>query len=177
MHVKDEESGSILEDALKINRIERRLRNVLRGDEDDVRAVARVSSAYTTAAARFEHRLHQMMAADADAGQSPLSSSSPSVSVQNWIDRSYSIVNIQCRDRPKLLFDILCTLTDMEYVVFHATVDTIGNQAYQEFYIRHSDGHPVKSEASRQRLIQGLQSGIERRSRPVRVQSSAREIV
>jgi hypothetical protein len=31
-------------------------------------------------------------------------------------------VHIKCRDRSKLLYDIVCTLTDMEYVVFHAAV-------------------------------------------------------
>ncbi|KAF8748346.1 hypothetical protein HU200_012932 [Digitaria exilis] len=46
-------------------------------------------------------------------------------------------------DRPKLLFDVVCTLHDMDYVVFHGTVDTTGDQlARQEFYIRHADGSP-----------------------------------
>lgn len=137
MHVKDEDSGSTIEDTQKIQQIERRLHNVLRGDGDDICAVARVAAVSSLAVAHAEHRLHQMMSADRDSGQaaeapaSSLSPSPPSVSVQNWIDRGYSIVNVQCRDRPKLLFDILCTLTDMEYVVFHGTIDTVGDRAYQ----------------------------------------------
>ncbi|CAA6673616.1 unnamed protein product [Spirodela intermedia] len=155
MHVKDEDSGSIIEDTQKIQRIERRLHNVLRG---------------TATTFPPSPGLHQMMSADRESGQaaeataSSLSPSPPLVSVQNWIDRGYSIVNVQCRDRPKLLFDILCTLTDMEYVVFHGTIDTVGDRAYQEFYIRHADGSAISSETSRQRVIQRLQSGVERRS-------------
>ena len=67
-----------------------------------------------------DRRLHQMMLADRDYENSE----GVAVSVQNLIERDYSIVNVCCRDRPKLLFDIICALTDMDYVVFHGNVDT-----------------------------------------------------
>ncbi|PWA34207.1 ACT domain-containing protein ACR6 [Artemisia annua] len=57
---------------------------------------------------------------------------------------------VSSRDRPKLLFDIICTLTDMEYVVFHGAVHTGKMEAFQEYYIRHVDGCPVSSEAERE---------------------------
>ncbi|WJX78537.1 ACT domain-containing protein acr8 [Trifolium repens] len=80
-------------------------------------------------------------------------SETPLVTVQNWAERGYSIVNVQCKDRSKLLFDVVCNLTDMEYVVFHATINTRIDQAYLEFYKRHKDGTPISSEPERQRLI------------------------
>lgn len=55
----------------------------------------------------------------------------PDVNVVNWQDRDYSVVTIRCKDRPKLLFDTICTLTDMLYVVFHGNVEAEGPQAYQ----------------------------------------------
>lgn len=55
----------------------------------------------------------------------------PMVSVVNWIEKGYSVVTVRCKDRPKLLFDTVCTLTDMQYVVFHGSVDTEGPEAYQ----------------------------------------------
>lgn len=55
----------------------------------------------------------------------------PNVNVVNWQDKDYSVVTIRCKDRPKLLFDTICTLTDMQYVVFHGNVDTEGPEAYQ----------------------------------------------
>lgn len=195
--VKDEDSGSAIEDAQKINLIERRLRNLLKGDNDIRSAKTAVSMAVT----HTERRLHQMMFADRDYERAPAAGDSPppSVSVQNWSERGYSVVYIQSRDRPKLLFDIVCTLTDMEYVVFHATIDTDSTQAYQvlkntvfdeensdsfaigcsalwlgisvewmqEFYIRHTDGSPISSEAERQRVIQCLQAAIQRRESEV----------
>ncbi|KAG5588904.1 hypothetical protein H5410_039418 [Solanum commersonii] len=58
------------------------------------------------------------------------SSDTPIVSVLNCLEKGYSVVNIQCKDRTKLLFDVVCTLTDMQYVVFHATINSAGDRAY-----------------------------------------------
>ncbi|KAJ8506182.1 hypothetical protein OPV22_007068 [Ensete ventricosum] len=167
--VKDHHSGSPIADAHRVHRIEARLRNVLRGDHDVRGAKTTVASPMMT---HSDRRLHQLMFADRDYGRvssdetslSSSSSSKLSVSVQNWTERGYSVVNVQCRDRPKLLFDVVCTLTDMGYVVFHGTVGTDADRAYQEFYIRHMDGGPISSEAEQQRVIQCLQAAIERRA-------------
>ena len=53
------------------------------------------------------------------------------VTLDNCLERRYSVVNVQCEDRPKLLFDIVWTLTDLEYVVFHATIDSQGPHTFQ----------------------------------------------
>lgn len=163
IYVKDCESGSSIEDSQKINIIEGRLRNLLKGDNDIRSAKTTVSMAVT----HTERRLHQMMFADRDYERKSVvapNHESPVVTVQNWVERGYSVVNVQCKDRTKLLFDVVCTLTDMQYVVFHATINTAGDRAYLEFYIRHSDGTPISSEAERQRVIQCLQAAIERRA-------------
>ncbi|KAJ6703692.1 ACT DOMAIN-CONTAINING PROTEIN ACR4-RELATED [Salix viminalis] len=163
LFVKDCNSGSPIEDTQQIDRIEARLRNVLKGDNDIRSAKTMVSMAVT----HTERRLHQMMFADRDYERKPIlqpSGDSPAVTVQNWVERDYSVVNVQCKDRTKLLFDVLCTLTDMEYTVFHATIKTSGDRAYQEFYIRHADGTPISSEPERQRVIQCLQAAVERRA-------------
>lgn len=55
----------------------------------------------------------------------------PHVTVMDCTEKDYSVVTIRCRDRPKLLFDTVCTLTDMQYVVFHANVDAETTEAYQ----------------------------------------------
>lgn len=125
IYVKDCDSGSSIEDSQKINRIEGRLRNVLKGDNDirSARTCVSMNGTHT------ERRLHQMMFADRDYERKP-SAESPLVTVQNSVERGYSVVNIQSKDRTKLLFDVVCTLTDMQYVVFHATANTSGEQAY-----------------------------------------------
>jgi UTP:GlnB (protein PII) uridylyltransferase len=57
-----------------------------------------------------------------------------SVTVENCSDKGYTVVNLRCPDRPKLLFDTVCTLTDMQYVVYHATVIAEGPEAYQVLF-------------------------------------------
>ncbi|CAL5198046.1 unnamed protein product [Lathyrus oleraceus] len=175
IYVKDCTSGTSIEDSQKINRLEARLRYVLQGDGDIRSAKTSISDVVI----HPERRLHQMMFADRDYQKSPIfkfASETPLVTVQNWAERSYSVVNVQCKDRAKLLFDVVCNLTDMEYVVFHATINTRIDQAYMEFYIRHKDGTPISSEPERQRVIQCLQAAIERRScEGVRLEFSAED--
>ncbi|KAF5729897.1 putative amino acid binding protein [Tripterygium wilfordii] len=176
IYVKDYNSGSPIEDSQKIDRIEARLRNVLKGDND----IRSANMSVSMSAMHTERRLHQMMFADRDYERKPIlqltGDYSPVVSVQNWAERGYSVVNVQCRDRTKLLFDVVCTLTDMDYLVFHATINTAEDRAYLEFYIRHTDGTPINSEPERQRVIQCLQAAVERRaSEGVRLELSTRD--
>lgn len=165
IYLKDCDSGCSIGDSQKIEKIEARLRNVLKGDNDIRSAKTSVSIAVT----HTERRLHQMMYADRDYERSAIIKTSgeynsPLVSVQNCLEKGYSVLNIQCKDRPKLLFDVLCNLTDMQYVVFHATINTTENGAYLEFFIRHTDGSPISSEAEKQRVTLCLRAAIERRA-------------
>lgn len=128
LYLTDNETGCPVEDSEKLEMIKGMLRNVLKGDNDIRSAKTSVSLAVT----HTERRLHQMMFADRDYDRMPIVEScddAPVVSVQNYLEKDYSVVNIHCKDRNKLLFDVVCTLTDMEYVVFHATVDTSGDRA------------------------------------------------
>ncbi|KAL6556846.1 ACT domain-containing protein acr8 [Orobanche hederae] len=164
IYVKDDNSGSPIEDKQKLDTIGAVLRNVLKGDNDIRSAKTSVSLAVT----HTERRLHQLMFADRDYERKPIIQTSCDestvVSVRNYLEKDYSVVNIQCRDRNKLLFDVVCTLTDMQYVVFHATIDTTEDTASLEFFIRHMDGTPIGLEAEKQRVILCLQAAIERRA-------------
>ncbi|KAF2283083.1 hypothetical protein GH714_043406 [Hevea brasiliensis] len=73
----------------------------------------------------------------------------PLVTVENCADKGYTVVNLRCPDHPKLPFDTVSTLTDVQYV---------------EYYIRHVDGSPISSEAERQRVIHCLEAAIRRRN-------------
>ncbi|GFP86464.1 act domain-containing protein acr8 [Phtheirospermum japonicum] len=168
IYLTDNESGSSIDDPRKLDAVEATLRNVLKGDNDDARsAKTSVSLAVTHA----ERRLHQMMFADRDYERDPIVETcdvdSLVVSVQDYFQRDYSVVNVHCKDRTDLLYDVVCTLTDMEYVVFHATVDTSADRASLEFFIKHMDGSPISSEAEKQRVILCLRAAIERRASQV----------
>ncbi|KAJ4880834.1 ACT domain-containing protein ACR7 [Raphanus sativus] len=163
IYVKDVNSGTPIDgDSDRVQRIEGQLRNLLKAD-DSYQNDTRTCVTYG-GNTHMERRLHQRMFMDRDYEKTFESENSPNVLVQNLPKRGYSVVNLQCKDRMKLLFDVVCTLTDMAYVVFHAAIRTVGETAFLEFYVRHSDGHPVSSEPERQRLVQCLQAAIERRT-------------
>ncbi|XP_026386542.1 ACT domain-containing protein ACR4-like isoform X1 [Papaver somniferum] len=160
VRVTDESSGSAITDPHRLLRIKQLLCNVLRGNNK----IREAKTVISNVEINTDRRLHQMMFADRDYERADdYIQKRPSVTVVNWCDKDYSVVTIRCKDRPKLLFDTVCTLTDMKYVVFHANVDAEQPEAYQEYCIRQLDGFPVNSEAERQRLIQCLEAAIERR--------------
>ncbi|KAF8378036.1 hypothetical protein HHK36_029369 [Tetracentron sinense] len=166
VYITDDVSGLPIDDLDRLSKIKQLLRYVLKGDRDKRSANTVVSMGAT----HTERRLHQLMYADRDYDRNNVDSGpmsdrcKPLVAVENCADKGYTVVNLRCQDRPKLLFDTVCTLTDMQYVVFHATVIAEGPEAHQEYYIRHVDGYPISSEAERQRVIHCLEAAIRRRT-------------
>ncbi|XP_010541614.1 PREDICTED: ACT domain-containing protein ACR2 isoform X2 [Tarenaya hassleriana] len=84
------------------------------------------------------------------------------VSVENC-ERGYSIVTVKCKDRRRLMFDTVCTLIDMQCVIFHASIYSNGADAFQEYFIRHLDGRALNTEGEKERVVNCLEAAIERR--------------
>ncbi|KAL5231220.1 hypothetical protein ABZP36_029996 [Zizania latifolia] len=170
VYVTDADTLGAIDDQDRLDTVKRLLRHVLCGSSRDRKAARAAIPARV--AAHAPRRLHRMMhddhvalhgsesaAAEADDGRSR-----PVVEVVNCAERDYTLVNVRCRDRPKLLFDTVCTLTDMRYVVFHGTVIADGSEAYQEYYIRHLNDIPIVSGDERDRLARCLEAAIQRRN-------------
>ncbi|KAI3929637.1 hypothetical protein MKX01_025805 [Papaver californicum] len=166
VYITDEVTGGPIDDPDRLAKIKLLLRYVLKGIKDKQSAKTAVSVGDT----HTGRRLHQMMYADRDYDRDSIDEdiasdeNKPLVTVANCSDKDYTVVNLRCPDRPKLLFDTVCTLTDMQYVVFHATIMAEEPEAYQEFYIRHIDGCTISSEAERQRVIHCLEAAVQRRT-------------
>ncbi|XP_010250632.1 PREDICTED: ACT domain-containing protein ACR6-like [Nelumbo nucifera] len=170
VHVTDEMTGCAIEDSERLSTVKELLCNVLKGNYDLNTAKMTLSS---PGVMHTERRLHQMMFAVRDYERVGVTgmgrtdedrSSRPHVTISDCVEKDYTVVTMRSKDRPKLLFDTIFTLTDMQYVVFHGTVNTGRLEAYQEYYIRHVDGLPISSEAERQRVTQCLEAAIERRT-------------
>jgi UTP:GlnB (protein PII) uridylyltransferase len=130
IYVVDEATGGPITEKEKLNKIKESLCNVLKGDKDPKGA----STGFATSSTHTERRLHQMMFADRDYERDDGRSDwnvNEKITVEDCQEKGYSVVNIQCKNRPKLVFDTLCTLIDMQYVVFHATIDSDGEKALQ----------------------------------------------
>lgn len=145
----------------------------------------RRSVRFTTFAAGCTHaerRLHQLMYAEGDYercrkchvesigdGGDHQNEGTTHVSVGKCEDKGYWVVNVRSKDRPKLLFDTVCVLTDMKYVVFHAAIRSKGSMADQEYFVRHADTDDTNNNSSldadseRQKLTLCLIAAIERR--------------
>lgn len=135
VHVTDDGTGSAIEDPKRLATIKSLLCSVLKGNNDMRSAKTTLSPPGVT---HRERRLHQIMFADRDYmkvervhGRVEEKSSSPQVTVLDCSEKDYTIITMRSKDRPKLLFDIICTLTDMQYVVFHGVVHTRRMEAYQ----------------------------------------------
>ncbi|TQE14356.1 hypothetical protein C1H46_000275 [Malus baccata] len=85
------------------------------------------------------------------------------VNIESCKEKGYWVVNVRSRDRPKLLFDTVCSLTDLQYVVFHAVVSSRGTMADQEYFVRHKDGSTLNTGSERHKLTLCLVAAIERR--------------
>lgn len=130
-----------------------------------------------------ERRLHQLMLSVRDFDGpttscwmdrrlTPLESESDGgdhqVCVEGCDEKGYSIVTVKCKDRRRLMFDTVCTLTDMQYVIFHASVDSRDGYAFQEYFIRHIDGCALNTDSEKERVRKCLVAAIERRVCEVR---------
>ncbi|MCO5564121.1 hypothetical protein L7F22_017777 [Adiantum nelumboides] len=159
VYVTDQVIRGPIEDSQRLSLIKEQLGNVLKAKEDMKGARTDFSMGLT----HTERRLHQMMFADRDyEGYSLNCTDKPKISIENCV-KGYSVVSIRSKDRPKLLFDTVCTLTDMQYIVFHATIDSDRPNAIQEYYIRHMDGCTLDTEGEKRRVINCLEAAIERR--------------
>lgn len=63
----------------------------------------------------------------------------------------------------QLLFDTVCTLADLQYDVYHAAIDSKDGQAFQEYYVRPSNGNSAWDQCRADRMKAMLEVAVERR--------------
>lgn len=134
-YINDEATSQAVNDLNRLSMMEEQLKNLLRARGDDVRG----RTNFSVSSIHLGRRLHQLMFADKDyesdgkQEDKSVSTIKPVITIDRCEDKGYSAVNIRCKDRLKLLFDIVCTLTDMQFVVFHASVSSDGLYAMQVY--------------------------------------------
>lgn len=135
VYVTDEDTLGPIENVRKLERVKEKLLPIMQGYDHEELARSDIAAGFI----HLERRLHQLMLADEDYDLPEQQSTpanengkeKPQITVQIGSERNYSVINVKCPDRPKLLFDTVCTLTDLKYVVFHATIDSSGPYALQ----------------------------------------------
>jgi UTP:GlnB (protein PII) uridylyltransferase len=163
IYFNDINTGRPITAQSKLDHIREQLSKVMKGDHDE--EVARCKIEYATEITHVERRLHQLMYDDR-VNEVPHVSGNPQQRPVIQIkrnERGYSVVSIQCKDRSKLLFDIVCTLTDMQYVIYHALINSPGPETSQEFFIRHVNGCTLDT-VDAEHLKVCLEAAINRRT-------------
>ncbi|XP_020589112.1 ACT domain-containing protein ACR3-like [Phalaenopsis equestris] len=83
-----------------------------------------------------ERRLHQLLQEykDYEIADKDNTTECPSqVSIESWKERDCLVVNVKSKDRPKLMYDTLCALTNLNYEVFQGFTSTKDSVAVQVF--------------------------------------------
>jgi len=84
----------------------------------------------------------------------------PRVLIDNRASASHTVIEVNGRDRPGLLFEVTRALTQLNLQIFSAKISTYGEKVVDVFYVKDLFGHKVehekKLEEIRQRLIEVL---------------------
>lgn len=139
IYVEDKSNGSPITDPCRVAHIQAHLENVVEAHHYTGERRSLRLAVPTTSRTHTERRLHQLMANDRDyeevygrcRAESESELEGAKVTIDNCAEKGYSIVTVRCRDRPKLLFDTVCALTDLQYVVFHASISSHRSIAVQ----------------------------------------------
>ncbi|CAJ1943039.1 unnamed protein product [Sphenostylis stenocarpa] len=173
IHLEDANQLGPIYDFQLLAHVQEELQNVVKaqiGEEERKRVRLRLRS-FAAGRNHTERRLHQMMHDDGDyercgacLGQKKNNRREGiEVSVGRYEEKEYWVVNVRCRDRPKLLFDTVCVLTYMQYEIFHAAVSSNTSMADQEYFVRPKGSLKLDNESERQKLSLCLIAAIERR--------------
>ncbi|KAK8471477.1 hypothetical protein PHAVU_003G233600 [Phaseolus vulgaris] len=173
IHLEDANELGPIHDAESLAHVQDELQKAIKardGEEERKRVRLRLRS-FAAGRNHTERRLHQMMYADGDyercgAWQDEKEKNGCEgieVSVGRYAEKGYWVVNVRSRDRPKLLFDTVCVLTDMQYEVFHAAITSNTSMADQEYFVRPKGSLNLNNESERQKLTLCLIAAIERR--------------
>lgn len=138
-YISDESTRSPIQDPNRLASIQDHLTTVLRatteansqGKEARTKGFLR---GYQGSMTNVERRLHQLMLSVRDFDEESEEGRKTAVWIESCQEKGYSMVSIECKDRRRLMFDTVCTLTDMHYVIFHASISSHQDYAFQVFY-------------------------------------------
>ncbi len=84
----------------------------------------------------------------------------PRVIIDNSASASHTVIEVNGRDRPGLLFDVTSAITELGLSIGTAKIATYGERVVDVFYVKDVFGHKVDQEAKlkrvRERLLQAL---------------------
>jgi len=86
----------------------------------------------------------------------------PRVLIENTASRTYTVIEVNGRDRPGLLYDITRALTDLGLQIANAKISTYGVRVVDVFYVRDIFGMKVEHEAKLKQIRDTLMPILDR---------------
>ena len=87
----------------------------------------------------------------------------PRVLIDNAASRTHSVIEVNGRDRPGLLFDLAKSLKDLGLVIHSAHISTYGERVVDVFYVKDVFGLKIAHRSKMQRVQKAAGRGADRR--------------
>ncbi len=131
------------------------------GAVDDARRLARIKATVADAIAGRIHLAKALAGRKAAPSRKDVFQVTPRVLIDNGASRTHTVVELNGRDRPGLLFDITSALKDLGLVISSAHVTTFGERAVDVVYLKDVFGMKVTSPAKLQKLRLALLAALD----------------
>ncbi|MHA1537401.1 MAG: [protein-PII] uridylyltransferase [Alphaproteobacteria bacterium] len=103
---------------------------------------------------------HELMGRESLPSRARVFAVPPRVLIDEAASATHTVIEVNGRDRPGLLYDVTRALTDLGLQISSAKISTFGERAIDVFYVKDVFGmkiqHEAKHEAIRERLMQAL---------------------
>lgn len=140
-------------DSIFINRI-------FDDEHDEIRRAERVSESIRGALAgnvQLEEILKQKRSPKASAKAFRIT---PSIEIDNDLSEYYSVIEIECLDKPGVLSTITRTIANLNLNIGSAHIATFGEKVIDNFYVTDLLGLKITSESRRRKIIQELTQAL-----------------
>ena len=85
----------------------------------------------------------------------------PRVLIDNKASASHTVIEVNGRDRPGLLYQVTLALTKLQLMIHSAKISTYGERAVDAFYVQNALGDKVESETRLKRIREKLLEALE----------------
>src|SRR5690606_1074001 len=90
----------------------------------------------------------------------------PRAEIRNALSHRFSVIDIECLDRPGLLSEVTGAISDLSLDIASAHITTFGEKVIDTFYVTDLTGHKLESqdrlESVAKELLEVLQHGRKR---------------
>jgi [protein-PII] uridylyltransferase len=84
----------------------------------------------------------------------------PQVTLSNELSDRFTVIEVECLDRPGLLYDLTHAISELNLDIASAHIATFGERAVDTFYVTDLVGHKVTSKARQARIHRNLLDAI-----------------